>query len=197
MTAGGPTPPRRRLSRGMLTFVVVDAVLLLGFAVVAVLVLTGVLGGGDDGQTAEPASSSAPSDGSSPGGNPRSTPSAPPSGALALQTFALPSGNIACVMSNDGATCTIASISFAPPTDASCTGTIGHVFVVNATGLSIPCVDGPAPAAAPEGTPVLQYGQVSSVGGYTCESAETGVTCRNDKTGQGFALARASYRPLD
>jgi hypothetical protein len=161
-----------------------------------VLVLTGVLGGDDDGGTAQPASSSTPSEGSSPGATRGSRPSAPPSGALAMSTFALPSGNIACVMSDDGATCTIASIAFTPPADASCTGTIGHVFVVNATGLSIPCVDGPAPAAAPADTPVLEYGKVSSVGGYTCESAKTGVTCRNDETGQGFALARASYRPL-
>lgn len=176
----------------MLIFIIVDAVLLLGLVILAVLVLTGVFGGDDDPDDAGAGGTPSATAPQTPG----ETPAAPPPGALALPAFALPSGNIACVMSEDGATCTIANITFAPPEDASCTGTIGHVFVVNATGLSIPCVDGPPPAAAPEDTPVLEYGQASSVGGYTCESAETGVTCRNDETGQGFALARASYRPL-
>ena len=117
-------------------------------------------------------------------------------GDLALASFALPSGNIACTMSDAGAKCTIASITFAPPTDAACTGTIGHVFEVGADGVRIPCVDGPAPGVAPAGTPQLEYGTSSTVGGYTCTSSTNGVRCVENATGRGFELARGKYAEL-
>ena len=49
-------------------------------------------------------------------------------------SFALPSGNIACAMSVDGVTCTIASFTYAPPVVAGCAEATGHVLVLNAEG---------------------------------------------------------------
>ncbi|MFI6998008.1 hypothetical protein [Nocardia sp. NPDC050175] len=41
---------------------------------------------------------------------------------------------------------------------------------------------------------VLPYGGVLTVGPFTCDSAEAGVTCTNDSTGAGFKIARETNR---
>ena len=41
--------------------------------------------------------------------------------------------------------------------------------------------------------PALDYGETTSAHGFTCESAESGVTCRHDESGYGFTVARAAY----
>ena len=109
--------------------------------------------------------------------------------------FALPSGNIACTMSVDGVTCTIASYTYAPPVVAGCTEMTGHVLVLNADGVAFDCVSGPPPAVAGDDVPVLEYGLTTSVGDYTCRSATDGVQC-TDASGTGFQLARASWSEL-
>ena len=188
----GPTTGTR-LSRGMTIFIAVDAVLVTVFLVTLALALTGGLAG--TGRSPSTAGSSSPG-ASAPGAV---VPSSSPSGtsaSKALASFALPSGNIACTMSTAGAKCTIASITFTPPTDATCTGTIGHVFEVGTDGVRIPCVDGPAPTVAAAGTPQLEYGTSSTVGGYTCTSSTNGVRCVEDATGRGFELARGKYTEL-
>jgi hypothetical protein len=188
----GPTTGMR-LSRGMTIFIAVDAVLVTVFLVTLALALTGGLAG--FGRSSSTAGSPTPG-ASTPG---KAGPSGSPSGtaaSLALESFALPSGNIACTMSDAGAKCTIASITFTPPADPACKGTIGHVFEVGADGVHIPCVDGPVPGVAPAGTPQLEYGTSSSVGGYTCTSSTNGVRCVEDATGRGFELARAQYAEL-
>jgi len=187
----GPTT-RRRLSRGMTIFIAVDAVLVTGFLIVLALALSGGLAGSGSSATAGSTSTGS----SAPGAVvPSSAPSASTS-PQALESFALPSGNIACTMSESGARCTIASITFTPPTDPACTGTLGHVFEVGADGVRIPCVDGPAPGVAAAGTPQLEYGTSSTVGGYTCSSSTNGVRCVEDATGRGFELARSKYAEL-
>ena len=188
----GPTTGRR-LTRGMTIFIAVDAVLVTVFLVTLALALTGGLAGTSSStSTAGPSSPGASAPGAVVG-------SSSPSGSRtsqALASFALPSGNIVCTMSDAGARCTITSITFTPPTDAACTGTIGHVFEVGADGVRIPCVDGPAPAVAAAGTPQLEYGTASTVGGYTCSSSTNGVRCVEDATGRGFELARGTYAAL-
>ncbi|PVU81933.1 hypothetical protein DDP54_01635 [Cellulomonas sp. WB94] len=182
-----------RLGRGMTIFIAVDAVLVTVFLVMLALAVTGGLAGTSSAST----TAGTPSPGvSAPGAV---APSGSPSGSTApqaLESFALPSGNIACTMSESGAKCTIASITFTPPTDAACTGSIGHVFEVGADGVRIPCVDGPAPGVAADGTPQLEYGTSSTVGGYTCSSSTNGVRCVEDATGRGFELARSKYAEL-
>jgi hypothetical protein len=40
---------------------------------------------------------------------------------------------------------------------------------------------------------VLPYGSALAVGHMRCDSATTGVTCRNLTTGHGFSMAREAY----
>lgn len=171
-------------ARNIRIFVIVDVVLL---ALVVVLIVVFVGGGGGGGDDAG-------------GPNPGSTTSATPSASSSATStqpvaFALPSGNIACTMSVDGVTCTIASFTYAPPVVAGCTETTGHVLVLNADGVAFDCVSGPPPAVAGDDVPVLEYGSSTSVGDYTCRSATDGVQCV-DGSGVGFQLARASWSEL-
>ncbi len=45
-------------------------------------------------------------------------------------------------------------------------------------------------------TKILQYGHRIKVGGITCTSQRTGVTCLDDATGRGFSAARAGFTPI-
>lgn len=179
MTTPGPT---RGMSRGMRVFLVADAVL-----VVALLVLIGVW-------VSRPAST--PSAGSASGGStsaPTGTPG--PSAGTEPTSFTMPSGNIACTVSVDGVTCTIATIRFEPPVVAGCTGQTGHVFVLNAEGVTVPCVDGAPPAVAGDDVTTLEYGSSTAVGDFTCTSATDGVTCTG-ADGVGFKLASGAWSQL-
>ncbi len=175
----------RNLSSGMRTFVAIDGVLVLGL-----LVLLGVTlarGGGSGYDPTATSGATAPST--------RPTTSATPHATLA--TFASPSRNIACTITAAGATCTIASITFTPPPINGCTGPLGHVVTVDATGSAMPCPDGPAPEVAGPDVPVLDYGRSTSAHGYTCVSSTAAMTCWNDATGQGFTVARQDYSLKD
>ena len=169
-------------ARNIRLFVIVDAVLVVLLLILAI----GYLNGGDD-DGADDASS---------GATASSTPTASSSSTSTEPVaFALPSGNIACTMSVDGVTCTIASFTYAPPVVAGCTEKTGHVLVLNADGVAFDCVSGPPPAVAGDDVPVLEYGLTTSVGDYTCRSATDGVQCV-DASGTGFQLARASWSEL-
>jgi len=176
------------LSPRMVAFIAADAVLVAGFLVFLVLFLAGSFGAqGDDAGTGVSAASTPSSSGTSP---------APSSGAAAgsTQIFALPSGNIACEITTDAATCTIANTSAVPPADASCAGSIGHKLTVTAKGAEMPCVEGALPGVAAKDTTILDYGQSTTVGAFTCTSSSTGVTCKHDPTGKGFQLAKAAAK---
>ena len=161
---------------------VVDAVL-VGALVIA-LVVTGV-NRGSGGAAASVSTSSA--------AVPSQTPS--PAGSSGLAHFRLPSGNIACTLTEGSATCTIASATFTVPAVAGCTGTVGHTVVLDAKGVTTPCEPGPAPGVAGADVPTLPYGSSSSLAGRTCTSATDGVTC-TDAAGTGFRLARESLTLL-
>jgi hypothetical protein len=45
-------------------------------------------------------------------------------------------------------------------------------------------------------TKVLAYGQRITVGGVTCTSRRTGVTCIDQQTGHGFTAAREAFTPV-
>ena len=169
-------------ARNIRLFVIVDAVLVVLLLIFAIRYVSGGGGQGpEDASTAASASSTPTSSSSSTSTEP--------------VTFALPSGNIACTMSVDGVTCTIASYTYAPPVVAGCTEKTGHVIVLNADGVAFDCVSGPPPAVAGDDVPVLEYGLTTSVGDYTCRSATDGVQC-TDGSGTGFRLARASWSEL-
>jgi hypothetical protein len=114
-----------------------------------------------------------------------------PSASPGVPQFQLPSGNIACDMTTDNVTCTIADKTFTAPPDAGCSGDAGHTIVLTANGVAVPCVQGPRPTAAATAVPTLNYGGTTTVGQYTCTSATNGVTCVNGM-GKGFRLARQS-----
>lgn len=176
---------RLGLGPGLTTFLVVDVILVVTFFVLLAMSQGGT--GTPDAQVPAPVETSA---------EPETTPepSAPeePVESEALPAFVLPSGNIWCEMTDASATCTILEFSFTPPAvPEGCTGTVGNVLTVTAGAEpAFACVDG-APAAAPAGTPVLDYGGGSTIGEMTCLSSRNGVFCRHNPTGSGFSLARA------
>ncbi|MDM8083638.1 hypothetical protein QUV83_02505 [Cellulomonas cellasea] len=166
-----------RLSTGMKVFLGIDVILVATFLVLLVV----GLGGSDDEKPQ--ANESASSVGQV----------APEPSADAVEadpvSFTLPSGNIACDMTVDGVTCSIASAGFAPT--AECSDAQEQVFVVDATGVSEPCAESPDRSAANAGAE-LEYGSVEMVGAYTCTSATDGVTCVGE-SGEGFRLARSAF----
>lgn len=176
-----------RRSRPWLPFLVaLDTVLVAAVLVLAVLLTRpGTTPPGEAAPGTSPATAVLPTATPTPSATP--TPGPP--------SFRLPSANIACDMTADGVTCTIASITFTPPPVEGCTGTVGHVVTLDADGVAIPCVEDPPPGVAGPDVPVLFYGSSSQVGGYTCTSATNGVTC-TDADGTGFRLARGSLTML-
>lgn len=184
-TAGAAVRPTRR--RDWVPILVALDTLL----VAAVLVLAVVFARPDGGGAASPSGSA-----SAPSGVPGTATAGPGIGPTpGPARFRLPSGNIACDMSDESVTCTIASITFAPPAVEGCEGTVGHEVVLDQDGVEVPCVEGPPPGVAGDDVPVLFYGASSAVGPYTCESATNGVTCTGE-AGTGFRLARAELVEL-
>jgi hypothetical protein len=182
-TTPRPGAGRRGLGRGMTVFLVVDVLLVLAVAVALAAFFSGGERPGSDAD-------GAPSGGSSPTATPDGTDAAGPG------TFALPSGNISCEITDDAATCTIADTDAEPVTEEGCAGVVGPVVTVTADGASATCVQGALPGPAAPGTPVLEYGESTTVGDFTCTSSTTGVTCRHDPSEAGFTLARAGYEIL-
>jgi len=169
-------------TRTIRALVVADAVLVLTFLVLLVLyVAGGASGGAGDAHV-----STSPT---------ASTSASAPGGAAGPTEFRLPSGNIACAMADQGVTCTIASYTYAQPVVAGCTGTTGHVLVLDADGVAFTCETGPTPQVAGDDVTTLEYGSSATAGDYTCTSATDGVTCTNSQ-GVGFRLARASWTEL-
>lgn len=215
--------PRQRGLRGLVerlgprltALAVVDLVLVLGAVTVAGLLLTGGLdrtaGSHQSSQSPGPSGTAALEEGVSSPTIPAIA-GKPPAGALTLTEFAAPSRNIVCRIMPDSATCTIASFAYptppvtsasaspsssSPSSPTACTGgTVGHLFVVTKDGVQIPCLPGPAPAAAPASIPVLAYGTATSVNGFTCSSDPSGILCRHDESGHGFKIARAGFGTL-
>jgi hypothetical protein len=177
---------RAPLGPGMTTFLVVDAILVMTFVVLLVMLGTGPRSG----------PSLAASSSSAPGAEltPEASAPASPTDAESLATFALPSGNIWCTMTSTSATCTILQYTFTPPDlPAGCAGTVGNVLSVSAGQKALlTCVTG-EPQRAPDGTTILEYGQASTVGEMTCHSSTNGATCRHNPTGSGFSVARGGY----
>ncbi|WP_144425622.1 hypothetical protein [Cellulosimicrobium cellulans] len=185
---GGGGRRSDRLSPGWIAFIVVDALLVIGAIVFAISLLGG---GGDDDPAggATPPPSATATEG---------TEEAPPAEPTVSETFASESLNITCEVTDLSATCVIAQLGTQPAPVAGCDGTVGYKVVLGADGsVEQPCVPAAEqPQPAPGGTAVLDYGTSKTVGPFTCDSAETGMTCRDDATGKGFTIARAGIRTL-
>jgi len=170
----------------MTTFIVVDAILVLTF--LALLVMIGPGAGGTAASPSGEASSAAPET------TPEASAPASPTDAETLTSFVLPSKNIWCAMTETTATCTILQYTFTPPeVPEGCDGTVGNVLQMTAGDKpSLGCVSG-EPQRAPADTTTLDYGQASTVGEMTCHSSTNGATCRHNPTGSGFSVARGGY----
>lgn len=184
------------LGRGVRVFLAIDAVLVIGVIVAAAVILSG--GSDDTAGDGGPADmSAATSATATAGASDGATGTTGGATSIEAQSFASPTGNISCTMSIDGVTCSIAHITFAPPAVEGCTGSTGHVIVLNtADGVTTPCVEGPDPAVASADTLVLEYGRTQTVGPYTCTSASNGMSCVVDETRAGFRVATAGLATL-
>ncbi|MEN0130341.1 MAG: hypothetical protein AAGC49_12930, partial [Brevundimonas sp.] len=122
--------------------------------------------------------------------SPTAGPASPAASGVEPVRLRLPSGNIACVVSVNGAKCTIASITYDPPAVPGCTGRTGHVAVLTQRYVGFVCEHGRAPRVSTPSPDVqtLSYGGSVTVGEYTCSSATNGATCVDD-SGRGFRLA--------
>jgi len=176
--AGEPAP-RRRLSAGWIAFIVVDVVLIVMAVAFAVQIFT--------------SSSPEPGDVAA-GGAPSATASSEaPAAPETLARFAAPSKNITCTITTETATCGIAELNQQPAPVDECDGTKGYVVSVDAQGeIALPCVPpSEQPKRAGKKIDVLDYGKSVTEGDFTCTSAESGMSCRYDPSGQGFSIARA------
>jgi hypothetical protein len=113
-----------------------------------------------------------------------------------LVTFQSPTGNIHCNIyqwqGDTGARCDLRELT---PTytyqPAGCDYDWGQSFGVDADGKGyLACV---SDALFDPGNPVLPYGEAVSLGGISCVSAKTGMTCTN-REGHGFSVAKGKQR---
>jgi hypothetical protein len=185
--AGGyppePAPERKKLSPGWIAFIALDVLLVVAAIVFAVNLL-----GSPSGSTGNDPSTSA---GQST--DPDANEGLETDGGADVETFAAPSLNITCTISADAAACGIAQLDQKPAPDASCGGASGYVAKVDPTGnVTQPCVaKKDQPKKASDDVAILQYGGEKKAHGFTCASADTGMTCIADSTGTGFSIARA------
>lgn len=111
-------------------------------------------------------------------------------------TFQSPTGNIHCGMyrGSQGASvrCDLRELSPSyTRAPAGCEFDWGSSFGVDDRGKGyLACV---SDAVADPGNPVLPYGEAVSLGGISCVSAKTGMTCTNGE-GHGFTVAKAKQK---
>lgn len=110
--------------------------------------------------------------------------------------FQSPTGNIHCGIyaweGTAGVRCDLRELTptytYQPP---GCEYDWGSSFAVEKTGKGyLACV---SDTVRDPGNPVLPYGQAISLGGISCVSAKTGMTCTN-ADGHGFSVAKAKQR---
>lgn len=105
--------------------------------------------------------------------------------------FTSPSGNVRCYLDTTTARCDISERSWAPPLrPASCAFDYGHgITLRQGRPAEFICAGGDTPRAS------TQLGDRDSItaGALRCESAATGITCRDTKTRHGFVLSREAY----
>jgi hypothetical protein len=122
----------------------------------------------------------------------------PPPGAQdtgQLGSFRSPSGNIGCVLLGGTARCDIERRSWQPPPrPKSCPEGVdfGQGLQIGGSGSTRFVCAGDT-ARDPEET-VLPYGSSTRSGGFTCQSARSGITCKRSSDGHGFFISIQSYR---
>jgi len=114
-----------------------------------------------------------------------------PDEATDLVGFTSPSGNVGCIIDSTYVRCDISERDWSPPPrPADCEFDYGQ-------GLSLSRGEQSAFVCAGDttlgGGEPLDYGQSVTAGLMLCDSAESGVTCRDTGTGHGFTIAREAY----
>ena len=109
-----------------------------------------------------------------------------------LVGFISPTGNVACMIEPSWARCDIIDRDWSlPPRPADCEFDYGQGISLNAGGPAEFVCAGDTAFGPDE---VLPYGSSKVAGALRCESAESGITCRDGQTGHGFSIAREAYR---
>lgn len=111
-----------------------------------------------------------------------------PAGAITVDSFSSPSGNITCSFTADGVSCGIGESDWAEDGYASCSGSKVGVLSASKDKAGQSCE-----SAAPSGGNALAYGAAAAKGDFACHSTQDGISCWNTKTGQSFALARGGW----
>ena len=189
----------QRSSRGLRVLLVVLLVIALVLLTLVVMIFKGVFDSTDTDASATGASSSptaseqssAPAS-DTPSASDTPTPSASataypaPTGAVQTTTFTAPSGNIACSLDGDTATCTIFSSDYASKDYGTCGETT--TLTADASSAGLECG-----TTVPDGSTPLAYGSAATSGTVACVSTEAGITCWNTVSGRSFALARGGW----
>ncbi len=111
-----------------------------------------------------------------------------PAGAITVDSFSSPSGNITCSFTADSVSCGIGESDWAEDGYASCSGSKVGVLSASKDKAGQSCE-----SAAPSGGNALAYGAAATKGDFACHSTQDGISCWNTKTGQSFALARGGW----
>jgi hypothetical protein len=112
-----------------------------------------------------------------------------------VATFKSPTGNIGCMIIAGTARCDLQMKTWTlPPRPSNCPNIVdfgqgaivadgrpGHLVCAGDTTLD--------PSAK-----TIPYGTNTSVGGFTCQSRSSGITCTSDSSGHGFFVSIQSYR---
>jgi hypothetical protein len=109
-----------------------------------------------------------------------------------LTGFISPTGNVACVIDHSWGRCDIVDHDWSPPArPAGCELDYGGgIHITPGAPAEFICA-GDTVFGSDD---VLSYGESITAGVLRCESADSGITCRDTKTGHGFSIARQAYQ---
>lgn len=130
---------------------------------------------------------------------PAATPPAAPPSPVVNQIagpFQSPSGNIRCNMftatdGRDTAICAVTEKDWLGPMPDGCGFNWGNRIDLEAGS---PARFGCYSQDMPPTTHTLQYGQTQSLGSLTCTSESSGMTCRDNTSGNFFRISREGYQ---
>ncbi len=109
-----------------------------------------------------------------------------------LTGFISPSGNVACMIDPSFVRCDIIDHDWSPPPrPADCEFDYGQGITLSPGGPAEFVCAGDTAFGPDE---VLPYGSTIVAGVLQCDSAESGFTCRDVETGQGFSISRQAYQ---
>jgi hypothetical protein len=172
----------------------------VGIAVFAAMIALAGCGASPDAQPAGATSVASQTRASATGAtSTESAPDAPPASKQVDQEvfeythFRSPSANVGCVIKPGYARCDIDERDWSPPPrPADCEWDYGQGIAI-ATDEPAQFVCAGDTTQAPDADP-LPYGESITAGQMSCESAETGITCRDAQSGSGFTISREAYR---